>query len=128
MNNFVEIETSEAEVTVVGTTDVPPTVTLVYEGKDSNNVRRSFVQQVPVHNMNLASRILSDLHPGNRIQATVVNEWREDGCETYLADFTKVQDAEPEAVINKGATTIVQNDMMQMVNSPAQDPRVKVRH
>ncbi len=123
MNNFIEIETSEAEVSVAGITASPPTVTLVHEGKDGNNMRRSFVQQVPVRHADLASRVLSELHQGDQIQATVVNEWREDGCDTYLAGFTKVQDAELEAVISNGVNTIVQNDITQLVISPALNPR-----
>ena len=132
MSSFVETETSEAEVSVASMTAHPPTVTLVHEGKDGNNVRRSFVQQVPVRAVNLASRALSDLRPGDRIRAVVVNEWHEDGCETYLTDYTKVQDAEKvrsaelEAVISSEAVTFVRNDITQIAGSLAPASKTKV--
>lgn len=127
MSDIVEVETSEAEVTIAGMTTVPPTVTLVHEGRDGNRVRRSFVQQVPVRNADLADRIVSELHQGDRAQVTVVNEWRKDGCETYLADFKKVGIDHQDPVVKNGASSLVQNEITQIMIQPKQITTAKAR-
>lgn len=128
MSNLIEIETSEAEVTVTGVTAKPPTVTCVHSGRDTRDMRRDFVQQVPVQDANLAHRALSELHQGDRVQVTIVNEWYEDRCVTYLSDFKRVPDAETVAVPKNGAVIIVQGDIRQVTLPSARDPKTKVKY
>lgn len=119
--NTVEKEVSEAEVTIAGMTLLPASVTLVHEGQDGNTVKRSFVQQVPVPDAGLAARAFSELHPGDRVYVTVVNEWREEGCDTYLLDFrknTEVNHAEPRT--KNGANGFVHSEVPQAVVQPKQ--------
>ncbi len=128
MNNLIEIETSEAEVTVAGVTAKPPTVTCVYSGRDTRDTRRDFVQQVPVQDANLAHRAVSELHQGDRVQVTIVNEWYEDRCVTYLSGFKRVPDVETAAVPKNGAANIVQDDITQIISPSARDPKTKVKY
>ena len=128
MSNLIEIETSEAEVTVAGVTAKPPTVTCVHSGRDTRNMRRDFVQQVPVQDANLAHRALSELHQGDRVQVIIVNEWYEDRCVTYLSDFKRVPDVETAAIPKKGAVNIVQDERRQIISPSARDPKTKIKH
>lgn len=128
MNSVVEIETSEAEVTVVSVTAAPPSITIVHEGRDSNRMRRSFVQQVPMRDANLVNRVLLELHEGDQIQVTVVNEWRKDGCDTYLTDFNKFAESnQKEAVKQNGAMNFVYNDTKQIVVKSIPQSKTEVR-
>ena len=91
MSDVVETEVSSAVVTVAGiAAENPLSITLIHMGVDVRGVERHFVQQVPVRNEDLARRALSELHKGDKVQVTVVNEWREDGCDTYLSDFKAI--------------------------------------
>ena len=133
MSNLIEIETSEAEVTVAGITAEPPTITCVYSGRDARDMRRDFVQQVPMQDANLARRALSELHQGDRAQITVVNKWYEDRCDTYLTDFKlidlkRVLDAETASVPKNGAVNIVHDERRQIILPSERDPKTKVQH
>lgn len=128
VNNSVEVETSVAIVTVAGVVPQPCAVTLVYTGRDSGRVRRDFVQQVPVRDAELARRVLAELHAGDRVQVSVVNEWREDGCDTYLSHFKKAPDVEQKVSDQNGTLNVVQIDMEQIVILPARGAKEKVRH
>jgi hypothetical protein len=123
--NLVERETSEADVTVAGLTETPPTLSLVFEGRDDSRVRRSFVQQVPMRDAGLASRALSELHPGDRVQVTVVNEWRETGCDTYLTGFSK--GTQEGLAAKNGANGVVHSEIRQVVVQPEQAREVTTR-
>lgn len=127
MNNLVETETSLAVVTVVGIVTQPPAVTLVHSGRDAGGVKRDFVQQVPVRDACLAHRVLSELHKGDSIQVTVVNEWHENGCETYLADFKKATDAHQNAAAENGVADLVRDDITQVVIQPISIRKTKVQ-
>ncbi len=127
MNNLVETETSLAVVTVVGIIAQPPALTLVHSGREAGGVRRDFVQQVPVRDARLAHRALSELHKGDSVQVTVVNEWREDGCETYLADFQKITEAHQNAVAKNSVADLVRDDTTQIVIQPTTTTKTKVR-
>lgn len=119
--NTVEKEVSEAEVTIAGMTLLPASVTLVHEGRDSNAVKRSFVQQVPVPDAGLAARAFSELHLGDRVHVTVVNEWRGDGCDTYLLDFRKNAEVNQEELRAKnGANGFVHSEVPQAIVQPKQ--------
>ena len=128
MNNFIETETSISVVTIVGIKSEPPAVTIVHSGKDARGLRRDFVQQVPVRGAELARRVLSELHKDDRIQATVVNEWREGGCDTYLADFQKFADTKAEVGTTNGGMSIAKSEIADIVTSPVQRTKTSVRH
>ena len=127
MNNHVETEASEAEVIIAGISAEPLAVTLVHVGGDTRGLRRHFVQQVPVRDSALARRVLSELNKGDRAVVTVINEWREDGCDTYLADFRRMPDVEQETAVKNGALNIVQNEITHFVIPPVRDPKAKVK-
>ena len=132
MSSPIEIETSEAEITVVGTTAKPPTLTCVHSGRDTRGIRRDFVQQVPVQDADLAHRVLLELHQGDRAQITVVNKWYEDRCDTYLFDFKRVPDVETVVSIPKNGaassvSNIVRDDITQITLLPEQNSKAKVK-
>ena len=127
MNDYVEVEVSEAEVTIAGISAEPPAVTLVFVGRDSDSIRRDFVQQVPVSEPGLLRRVLSELRAGDRALVTVTNEWREDGCDTYLSDFKEVPDVKQEPTAKNGTINFTRDDMTQIAVPPVQDLEAKVR-
>lgn len=128
MNNHIEIEMSQAVVIVAGVTADPPTITCVHTGSDADGIRRNFVQQVPVRDVVLARRVLSELQKGERIQVTVINEWREDGCDTYLAEFKKMPDVEQETTVKNGMPNIIQSEIKQFTHPPVRAAEAKVKH
>lgn len=130
--SIVEKEILEAEVRIAGVTVSPVSVTLVYEGQDSRNVKRSFVQQVPVRDASLAARVSSDLKRGDQAQVTVINEWREDGCDTYLIDFVKkIETNEEPATTQKEPdatnrySSFSHNEVRQVVTQPERAIKAK---
>jgi len=127
VSNLIEIETSEAEATIAGITAEPPSVVCVYSGRDTRDLRRDFVQQVPVRDVGLARRVLAELHQGDRVQVTVVNEWYEDKCDTYLADFSRIADTKASVSTN-GVSGIALNDIKQIAYPSTTDPKTKVQN
>ena len=127
MNHYVETEVSEAEAIIAGISAEPPTVTLVYSGRDVDGLRRDFVQQVSARDADVGRRILSELNKGDRAAVTVINEWREDGCDTYLADFKKVSAVDQETSGRNGMPNLVHMDIREVTPAPVQGTREKAR-
>ncbi len=106
----------------------PPAVRVVYHAENSSGVARRFVRQVPVPDAALFQRIQSSVSEGDQIEAITVNEWYDTGYVSYLADFKKAPDIEPEAVAKNGVFNLVQNDIAQITIPPARNSRAKVQH
>ena len=128
MNHYIETEVSEAEVTIAGISAEPPTITLVHHGRDGDGLRRDFVQQVSARDADVGRRILSELNKGDRAVITVINEWRVDGCDTYLTDFKKVSAVEQEASGRNEMPNLAHVDIREVTPAPVQGTREKVRH
>jgi hypothetical protein len=67
--------------------EAPPAVLTVTLVDGPRGVTRHMTQQVPVPDAALFERLVHQVRAGDQIEATLVNEWREAGCVTYLADF-----------------------------------------
>lgn len=128
MNNPYKVSESKATVTVVDI--VPgeaPGLRVVYRTVGANNVVRPITRQIPVPDSGLFARIQAELHEGDSIEITAINEWYEDGYDTRLAEFKKAPESEPEVVIRNGMNNWVQSEIKQRENPSVQGTREKAR-
>lgn len=88
------METTNRVVTrgvVLGVTDKePPTLVVRKRAIGVGGVVRHFTFNFPVLDSDLLRRLSTEIQPGDEVEATVVNVWREDGYTTHLEKFCKV--------------------------------------
>lgn len=134
METFYEKEEATTRSKIVTINDGnAPSVTLVDYVTGPQGAKRHFVQQVPINDIQLLKRLLTEVKEGDEIEATIVNECRETRCTTYLAEFKKTPDVETpdveqEIIARNGAISITRNDLTEIVVPRERDPKAKVRH
>lgn len=129
MSKPIETERASARVTVAGIEPgEPPSITTVHVGTDRKGMQRHFVQQVPIFDVSLYDRLSNEVSEGDEITVTVVNDWYETGHVTYLADFNKVADVEPETAAKNGTLNVVHDNITHFTLPPARDTKTKIKH
>lgn len=84
--------------TFVGVTDkTPPALMVRKRATGAGGAVRHFTFMFPVLDPDLLRRLTTEVHPGDEVEATVVNVWREDGHTARLESFCKVT-AEADAL------------------------------
>ena len=97
MNKPFKVSSTTAEVSVVTIlSGSPPAIKVMYCAENSRGAARQFARQIPVLDANLFQRIQANVEVGDRIQVTTVNEWYDNGYQSYLADFAKTNSTEPK--------------------------------
>ena len=77
--------------TVLGITDKKlPALMVRKRASGVSGAVRHFTFMFPVLDPDLLRRLTIEVHPGDEVEATVVNIWREDGYTTYLESFCQV--------------------------------------
>ena len=89
------------KATVMRITDGEPATLMVRKrAVGASGAVRHFTFMFPVLDPDLLRRLSADVHPGDEVEATVVNIWREDGHTARLESFRKVS-AEKETPVAK---------------------------
>lgn len=68
----------------------PPSLMLRKRVVGAGGAARYVTLLVPVLDPDLLLRLSTEVHPGDEVEATVVNIWREDGYTTHLENFRKI--------------------------------------
>ncbi len=85
--------------TVIGITDKePPALMVRKRAVGVGGAVRHFTFLFPILDPDLFRRLSVEVHPGDEVEATVVNVWREDGHTAHLEDFRKVTADAPAAL------------------------------
>ena len=80
-----------SKATVIGMTDKnPPALMVRKHAVGVGGVVRHFTFMFPVLDPDLLRHLSAEVHPGDEVEATAVNVWREDGYNTHLESFCKV--------------------------------------
>lgn len=129
MSNPYKISESKASVMVsdILSGDVS-SIRVEYLTTGASGIKRSIFRQIPVPDASLFARVQTELHKGDKIEITAVNEWYEDGYATRLTGFRKTADLNPKRPIANGAINIVQGDTRQITLPSARDPKTKIKH
>lgn len=96
MNKPFKVSSTTAEVSITAIlSGSPPAIKVIYCAENSRGTARQFARQIAVPDADLFRRIQANVEAGERIQVTTVNEWYDDGYQSYLADFAKTNFTEP---------------------------------
>lgn len=128
MNQPYKISKIKSTVIVSGITlGETSSIRVEYLTRGTNGLKRSFFRQIPVPDPSLFMRVQAELHTGDEIEITAINEWYEDGYATRLAGFTKTADLNGKDGAANGSAGSVHNTTDKIAPPPAREARLTAK-